>query len=208
MKYPIKLADVFEGLHLNVPVSELVKTTYDHLLAVDKSIRFPFWAKIWASSRAMTLFLDSEPTWIQSKRVLELGAGIGLPSFKLAHHTMEMTISDHDAEAVELLEKNIEFLGLKHAKARCLDWNDFPEDITADTLLLSDINYDPSQFKPLLNLILKFIDSGSVVIIATPERITASPFAMELKPFIQRSFLQSVVEMTQQTDIRMMILSR
>ncbi len=208
MKYPIKLADVFEGLHLNVPVSELVRPTYEELLTVDTTVSFPFWAKIWASSRAMTLFLDSEPTWIQSKRVLELGAGIGLPSFKLAHHTMEMTISDHDAEAVELLEKNIEFLGLKHAKARCLDWNDFPEDITADTLLLSDINYDPSQFKPLLNLILKFIDAGSVVIIATPERITASPFAMELKPFIQRSFLQSVVDMYQQIDIRMMILSR
>lgn len=197
-----------DGFLLYVPVPELVRPTYEELLTVDTTVSFPFWAKIWASSRAMTLFLESEPTWIQSKRVLELGAGIGLPSFKLAHDAMKMTISDHDVEAVELLEKNIEFLGLKHAKARCLDWNDFPEDITADTLLLSDINYDPSQFKPLLNLILKFIDSGSTVIIATPERITASPFAMALEPFIQRSFLQSVVEMNQQIDIRMMILSR
>lgn len=208
MKYPIKLTEVMDGFLLYVPVPELVRPTYEELLTVDTTVSFPFWAKIWASSRAMTLFLESEPTWIQSKRVLELGAGIGLPSFKLAHDAMKMTISDHDAEAVELLEKNIEFLGLKHAKARCLDWNDFPEDITADTLLLSDINYDPSQFKPLLNLILKFIDSGSTVIIATPERITASPFAMALEPFIQRSFLQSVVEMNQQIDIRMMILSR
>lgn len=208
MKYPIKLTEVMDGFLLYVPVSELVKPTYEELLTVDATVPFPFWAKIWASSRAMTLFLEEEPIWINSKRVLELGAGIGLPSFKLAHHAMEMTISDHDAEAVELLVKNIEFLGLKHVKARCLDWNNFPEDITADTLLLSDINYDPSQFKPLLNLILKFIDAGSFVIIATPERITASPFAMELEPFIHRSFLQSVVEMNQQIDIRMMILSR
>ena len=208
MKYPIKLTEVMDGFLLYVPVPELVRPTYEELLTVDTTVSFPFWAKIWASSRAMTLFLESEPTWIQSKRVLELGAGIGLPSFKLAYDAMEMTISDYNAEAVELLEKNIDFLGLKHAKARCLDWNDFPEDITADTLLLSDINYDPSQFKPLLNLILKFLDSGSTVIIATPERITASPFAMELKPFIQRSFLQSVVEMNQQIDIRMMILSK
>lgn len=207
MQYPIKLTEVLDGFLLYVPVPELVRPTYEELLVVDTTVSFPFWAKIWASSRAMTLFLESEPTWIQSKRVLELGAGIGLPSFKLAHDAMEMTISDHDAEAVKLLEKNIEYFGMKHLKARYLDWNNFPEDITADTLLLSDINYDPSQFKPLLNLILKFIDSGSTVIIATPERITASPFAMELKPFIQHSFLQSVVEMNQQTDIRMMILS-
>jgi len=196
-----------DGFLLYVPISELVRPTYEDLRTGDKTVSFPFWAKIWASSRAMTLFLEAEPTWIQSKRVLELGAGIGLPTFKLAQHALEMTISDHDAEAVELLEKNIEYFGLKHAKARCLDWNNFPEDITADTLLLSDINYDPSQFKPLLNLILKFIDSGSTVIIATPERITASPFAMELEPFIHRSFLQSVVDMNQQIDIRMMILS-
>lgn len=208
MQYPIKLAEVMDGFLLYVPVPELVRPTYEDLLKGDKTVSFPFWAKIWASSRAMTLFLEAEPIWIQSKRVLELGAGIGLPSFKLALHALEMTISDHDEEAVELLEKNIEFLGLKHAKARCLDWNNFLEEVTADTLLLSDINYDPSQFKPLLNLILKFIDSGSTVIIATPERITASPFAMELEPFIHRSFLQSVVEMNQQIDIRMMILSR
>lgn len=197
-----------DGFLLYVPVPELVRPTYEELLTVDTTVSFPFWAKIWASSRAMTLFLEEEPIWINSKRVLELGAGIGLPSFKFAHDAMEMTISDHDAEAVVLLEKNIEFLGLKNAQARCLDWNNFPEVITADTLLLSDINYDPSQFKPLLNLILKFIDSGSTVIIATPERITASPFAMELEPFIHRSFLQSVVDMNQQIDIRMMILSR
>jgi predicted nicotinamide N-methyase len=207
MQYPIKLTVVMDGFLLYVPISELVRPTYEDLRTGDKTVSFPFWAKIWASSRAMTLFLEAEPTWIQSKRVLELGAGIGLPTFKLAQHALEMTISDHDAEAVELLEKNIEYFGLKHAKARCLDWNNFPEDITADTLLLSDINYDPSQFKPLLNLILKFIDSGSTVIIATPERITASPFAMELEPFIHRSFLQSVVDMNQQIDIRMMILS-
>ena len=208
MKYPIKLTEVMDGFLLYVPVPELVRPTYEELLTSDKTVSFPFWAKIWHSSIAMTLFLQSEPDLIQSKRVLEIGAGIGLPSFKLAHHAMQMTISDYDAEAVELLKKNIEFLGLKHAKARCLDWNNFPEDITADILLLSDINYDPSQFKPLLNLILKFIDAGSIVIIATPERITASPFAKELKPFIQRSFLQSLVEMNQQIDIRMMILSR
>ena len=208
MVYPIKLAEVMDGFLLYVPVPELVRPTYENLLTGDKTVSFPFWAKIWASSRAMTMLLEEEPTWIMAKRVLELGAGVGLPSFKIAQYALEMTISDYDAEAVVLLEKNIEFLGLKHAKARCLDWNNFPEEITADTLLLSDINYDPSQFKPLLKLILKFIDSGSTVIIATPERITASPFAMELEPFIHRSFLQSVVDMNQQIDIRMMILSK
>ena len=204
MVYPIKLADVFEGLHLYVPVPELVKPTYDQLLANDKSIRFPFWAKIWPSSIAMTSFLQSEPDLIQSKRVLELGAGIGMPSFFIAASCSEMIISDHDTYAVELIEMNIKSLGLNHVKAMCLDWNDFPEDLKADTLLLSDINYDPEQFQPLLNLIHQFVSNGATVVIATPERITATPFATELQPLVKRS----VVTTIQQIDIRILVLEK
>jgi predicted nicotinamide N-methyase len=64
MKYPIKLTEVMDGFLLYVPVPELVRPTYEELLTVDTTVSFPFWAKIWASSRAMTLFLESEPTWI------------------------------------------------------------------------------------------------------------------------------------------------
>ena len=202
MVYPIKLADVFEGLHLYVPVPELLKPTYDQLLAVDKSIRFPFWAKIWPSSIAMTSFLQSEPDLIQSKKVLELGAGIGLPSFFIAGSCSEMIISDHEADAVELIEMNIKSLGLNHVKAKCLDWNNFPEDLKADTILLSDINYDPEQFQPLLKLIHQFVSNGATVVIATPERITATPFATELQPLVKRS----VVTTIQQIDIHMLVL--
>lgn len=208
MGYPIKLADVFEGLYLYLPVPELVKPTYDQLLAVDKSIRFPFWAKIWPSSIAMTSFLQSEPNLIQSKKVLELGSGIGLPSFFIAASCSEMIISDHDADAVALIEMNINNLGLNHVKAKCLDWNNFPEDLKADTLLLSDINYDPEQFDPLLKLIHQFVSNGATVVIATPERITATPFAMELQPLVKRSVVQSVVTMNHQIDIRILVLEK
>jgi predicted nicotinamide N-methyase len=204
MVYPIKLADVFEGLHLYVPVPELVKPTYDQLLAVDKSIRFPFWAKIWPSSIAMTSFLQSDPDLIQSKKVLELGAGIGLPSFFIAASCSEMIISDYDADAVELIEMNIKSLGLNHVKAMCLDWNNFPEDLKADTLLLSDINYVPEQFEPLLKLIHQFVSNGATVVVATPERITATPFATLLQPLVTRSVVRTI----QQIDIRMLVLEK
>ena len=187
-----------------MPVPELVKPTYDHLLAVDKSIRFPFWAKIWPSSIAMTSFLQSDPDLIQSKKVLELGAGIGLPSFFIAASCSEMIISDYDADAVELIEMNIKSLGLNHVKAMCLDWNNFPEDLKADTLLLSDINYDPEQFEPLMKLIHQFVSNGATVVVATPERITATPFATLLQPLVTRSVVRTI----QQIDIRMLVLEK
>lgn len=207
MFYPDKLLEIQNGLSLYVPDPEWVKPVYEQLLAKDAATPFPFWAKIWPSATAMSSFLKAEHGLIEGKRVLELGAGIGLPSFSMTHYASEMIISDHATEAVALMEKNIQYLGLQHVKAMCLDWNHFPEDINTETVLLSDINYAPDQFEPLLVLIRKFLEQGTTIILSTPQRITITPFAEALQPFIKRSVLQTVEEMKLVVDIRLLILS-
>jgi hypothetical protein len=59
MQYPIKLAEVMDGFLLYVPVPELVRPTYEDLRTGDKTVTFPFWAKFWASSRALVSLLYS-----------------------------------------------------------------------------------------------------------------------------------------------------
>ena len=195
-----------DGLELYVPDPQQVKPVYENLLAKDDTTPFPFWAKIWPSAEAMISFLKEEPQWIDNKQVLEIGAGIGLPSFAMATLASKMIISDHAPEAVALIEKNIQWLGLQHVKAMCLDWNHFPDDIRAETVLLSDINYAPEQFGPLLVLIRKFLEQGTAIILATPQRITIAPFAEALQPFIKRSVLKTVEQNKQETEIRILIL--
>ncbi|MES2005764.1 MAG: hypothetical protein V4450_14695 [Bacteroidota bacterium] len=207
MHYPDKLMEAEDGLILYMPDPEQVKPAYENQLTKDATTPFPFWAKIWPAAIAMSSFLKAEPHWIKDKHVLELGAGIGLPSFAMAQYASAMIISDHAPEAVTLMEKNIQYLGLQKVKAMQLDWNCFPEDINADTLLLSDINYAPDQFTPLLLLIRKFIEQGTSVILSTPQRITITPFAEALQPYIKRSVLQTVEQMGQLVDIRVLILS-
>ncbi len=207
MLYPDTLIEIENGLSLYVPDTEQVKSTYEKLLAANASTPFPFWAKIWPSAIAMSLFLRAEQQFTKGKLVLEMGAGIGLPSFAIAHHAAETIISDHAAEAVLLIEKNIQHLGLQNAKAICLDWNYLPDNIKAETLLLSDINYAPEQFNALLVLIQKFLQQGSSIILSTPQRITVTPFAEALQPFIKQSVLQTVTYMHQTIDIRILVLS-
>ena len=206
MNYATHLVPVFDDLLLYVPVEELVKPTYEEQLKNDASTTFPFWAKIWPASKAMSSFLQAAPGWVQSKTVLEIGAGIAIPSFVIAKHALEIIISDHAPEAIELAEKNIQHLGLTNAKAICLDWNNFPENIFAKTIILSDINYAPDQFEPLLKLIRKFLEQGSTIIIATPQRISALPFVEAVEPFIKRSELHSIREGAQIIDIRILVL--
>lgn len=207
MLYPDTLITIQDGLKLYVPDQEQVKPVYENLLVKDNTTDFPFWAKIWPSAEAMISFLEQEPHWIDHKHVLEIGAGIGVPSFAMAAHASTMIISDHAPEAVALMEKNIQYLGLQHVKAMCLDWNHFPVDISAETVLLSDINYAPEQFGPLLALIRKFLEQGATIILSTPQRITITPFAEAIQPFIKRSLLQTVEHSRQMVDIRILILS-
>ena len=207
MPYPIKLVDINNGFSLYIPDPVLLKSAYENLLAKDKTTAFPFWAKIWPSSKAIASFLINEPHFIESKCVLEIGAGIGLPSLMLAHLALEVVISDHAPESVFLIKKNIQHIGAHNVKAICLDWNDFPENINADLVLLSDINYDPIQFDSLFTMIQKFIKKGSTIIISTPQRITATPFAEALRPFIKQTFFQSVEDGQKFVDIHILILS-
>jgi len=207
MHYPITLVEFQNGLQLYVPDPDQVKPTYELLVATNPAAAFPFWARIWPSSLALTAFLQKEPHWIASKHVLEIGAGIGLPSFSINSAAQSLVISDYSPEAVALMEKNIQSLGLRHAKAMYLDWNDFPSDLSADTVLLSDINYDPEQFKALLSLIQQLLDKGITIVIATPERISAISFAVQLEPYVARSVLETVATGSQAIDIRIFVLS-
>ncbi len=207
MMYPLSLVDFHDGLSLYVPDLELVKSTYEDSIIQNKNTAFPFWAKVWPSSKAMTTFLQSEISLIQSKRVLEIGSGIGLPSFSIASHVAELIISDYSSEAVELIDRNITHLSLPHAKSMRIDWNAISDDIHADVVLLSDINYNPDDFTPLLSMIQCFIAAGSTVIIATPQRIMTNPFVESIKPFIKRSLIIPVEEMNHVLDIGILILS-
>jgi predicted nicotinamide N-methyase len=207
MNYAPKLVPIEAGLTLYVPDKELVKTHYEVLLANDESTLFPYWAKIWPAAEAMCAFLQTETDFIKGKRVLEIGAGIGLPSFTIAAQTSTIIISDYAIDAIAFIEKNIKHLGLTNAKPMCLDWNNFPSNITADVLLLSDINYAPADFNSLQELIQRFLAQGSTIIIATPQRITASPFVEKLVQYIKRSELQRIQNEFELIDIRILVLS-
>lgn len=208
MKYPNKLVTLADGSRLFVPDEEQVRSVYESLLVKDPNTPFPFWAKIWPSAIALSDFLKTEPDWITGKRVLEIGAGIGLPSFTMATHAAEMIISDHSADAVLLINKNIQYLGLSNVTAKCLDWNHFPVDCKADLVLLSDINYAPDQFESLQRLIRNFMVQGTTLILSTPHRIMVTPFAEAVNPYIKRTALKKVTHLNQEIEISIWILSK
>jgi predicted nicotinamide N-methyase len=208
LKYPTCLYQSQKELSILIPDPTSIKTTYDALVQKDANAPFPFWAKLWPASIALTDFLQSNTQWVENKKVLEIGAGIGLPSFSIATLAKEVIITDHASDAIILMNKNSKHLQLTNTSAICLDWNDFPTEMNADTILLSDVNYAPEQFEPLQNLIQRFIAEGSTILLATPQRIMGVPFIKSLQNYILEKHVYSIREHEQPIDISVMVLQK
>lgn len=206
--YPITLKHISPEFSLWIPDAAAVKTLYENLKEQDPNLPFPFWAKVWASSKAMVAFLQEEPQWIENKKVLEIGAGIGLPSFSIANKVSNIIISDYDKEAVALANKNITHLNLSNCKALVLDWNDIPEHIIADTILLSDTNYNPTDFDALVISISKFLNIGCNIVLATPNRITTNPFIEKLNAFTHKTKNYCIIEEAIEKEIAVFVLKK
>ena len=208
MQYPVQLTQISANKAIYIPAYKAVKAVYADLINLDPATPFPFWAKLWPSSIALLDVLKAHPHLILNKHVLEIGAGIGLPSLMMAGVAKSIQISDYDKEAVALLQKNIEYLQLQNAAALQLDWNNLPEAIHPEVILLSDVNYDPTQFDVLKNMIEKFIHQGCTIILSTPQRIMASPFVQKLESFIIERHEALVDENGIPKEISILVLSK
>ena len=208
MQYPTQLIQISAEKAIYTPLYDQVQDIYASLLKLDPTTPFPFWAKLWPSSIALLDILKTHPHLIQNKHVLEIGAGIGLPSLMMAPFTKSIQISDHDLEAVALLKKNIEYLQLQNAEALQLDWKNVPKNMNPDVVILSDVNYDPTQFDPLVALIDKFIKQGCTIILSTPQRIMASPFVQRLEAYIIERHEAIVDENGIPKEISILVLSK
>jgi predicted nicotinamide N-methyase len=166
-----------------VPDSLDLQETFTKQLQQDPSTPAPYWAQVWPSAYALCEFIATQPNWLQNKKVLELAAGLGLPSLLAAQLATQVTCSDYIPEAVVLMKESIHENKLANINARLIDWNHLPDDLSVDVLLLSDINYEPKAFETLLNAIISFLENGTTIILSTPQRLMAKPFIDKLLPY-------------------------
>ena len=85
-----------------------MQQAYEKQLQTDPTTPTPYWAQVWPSAYALCEFIATQPEWLQNKKVLELAAGLGLPSLLAAQVATEVVCSDHVPAAVELMQQSIE----------------------------------------------------------------------------------------------------
>jgi predicted nicotinamide N-methyase len=167
------------GMELSLPDPEQVRAAYES----GERKEFPYWSKIWASSLALASWLKEDPRITAGKNILEMGAGIGLPSFIASSFASSVIISDHIQEAIEWMDINIANLGLQNVKARLVDWKASPLPV-ADVILLSDIGYEEADFPDIRKMILHYIISGSLILLSVPFRLISANFIKLIDEFV------------------------
>ena len=94
------------GIKLCVPDANYIQQQYNQNKLKGADAEFPYWAKLWPASIALCEFIAANPNYIKNKTILELAAGLGLPSLLSAFYATGVTASDYLPEAVEFIKQS------------------------------------------------------------------------------------------------------
>ena len=195
-------------IELYVPQPDYVKVLYQHHVQQNAETAFPYWSKVWPAAIALTQFIFQNTFYIQNKNVLELAAGLGLPSIAAARFAHSVTCSDYLSETVQVAQASMQYNQLKNVYCKQLNWEYLPDNLEANVLLLSDINYNPEAFSILYKVLLQFINKGTTVLLSTPQRLASKPFIESLLPYCIQQLEIAVEELEQKIIISVLVLKK
>jgi len=132
----------------------------------------PYWAELWPSGVGLAEHVATLD--VRGRRVLELGAGLGLPSLAAALRGADVLATDWAEDAVALLRANAErnHVRLRAERAR---WDE-PERFGTgwDVVLAADVLYEQRNADQLLELLPRL--EAAEILLAEPGRPFAKPF--------------------------------
>lgn len=167
-------------LQLLLPDLEKIRARYFTL----KHPAFPFWARIWPAAKALGTYLIDKQQLLHNKSVLEVGAGLGLPSIIASKFASEVICTDLFSEGLSICKKNAELNGIQNLSIQVFDWN-ITEIPDTDIIIASDISYDPNQFERLEKLLRIWVDAGKTIVLSLPQRFQSVPFVLAIESLIQ-----------------------
>jgi predicted nicotinamide N-methyase len=138
---------------------------------------------LWPSSQVLANYMFKSHT--KSKRILEVGCGIGLSSLLLNHLNQDITATDYHPEVKAFLLKNTNLNYDKDIPFYRLDWEDKVNNSLGkfDIIIGSDLLYQQNHGELLSNFINNYASNKCEVIIVDPSRGNHGKFKNEMLSF-------------------------
>jgi len=135
--------------------------------------RAPYGIALWPAAIALAHELASRASALAGLRVLELGAGTGLPGIVAATYGARVVQTDRLDAALSLGRLNAERNGSRTIEHRLADWTEWTDTARYDLILGSDVIY-PSRLHPALRAIFDAnLAPGGRLLLSDPFRWTS-----------------------------------
>ena len=125
----------------------------------------------WLSSYAMIPWLMQNAVNFKGKKILELGAGVGICSIVVATLSpSDVTISDHDSDIIDLISRNIDHNSANlpiRPKVKMLEWLDQSKAEKFDIIIASDCIFK-STANSFLSAVFRHLDSNGELFLINP----------------------------------------
>jgi predicted nicotinamide N-methyase len=141
------------------------------LLAATKNLeQAPYGFLLWESSVALSRWLAVRPELVRGKRVLELGAGVGLAGLVAQSLGASVTQTDHLPEALALSQLNATENGIEGVRRQQADWHSWDHAEHYDVILGADILYETEMQSALSSIFRRNLTPDGSVLLADPLR--------------------------------------
>jgi len=132
--------------------------------------RAPYGLALWPASIALAHELVSRSADLRGRRVLELGAGTGLPGIVAATYGASVVQTDRLEEAVAIGRLNAERNGIRTIEHRVADWSTWTDTGRYDLILGADVIYAPRLQPSLRKIFDTNLAPGGRLLLGDPFR--------------------------------------
>ena len=147
----------------------------------DRVAQFPFGFLLWESAVELARRILVSPILVSGRRVLEIGAGVGVAGIAAAVAGAHCCQTDHQEGALALARRNATQNGVSGIRQFTADWNAWAHDDRYDVLIAADITYDRAAHAPLKHIFETNLEPGGRVILSDPCRPQTLDFVARLE---------------------------
>lgn len=132
--------------------------------------RLPYGVALWPAAIALAHDVASHAESLRGKRILELGAGTGLPGIVAASLGGHVVQTDRHELALSVCKRNGERNGVQTIEHRLVDWNSWNDSERYDYILGADILYAAELHPNLRRIFENNLAPSGRVLLADPFR--------------------------------------
>ncbi|HZF68903.1 MAG TPA: methyltransferase domain-containing protein [Gemmatirosa sp.] len=138
--------------------------------------RVPYGVTLWPASIALAHDVAGRGDALRGARVLELGAGTGLPGIVAASLGARVVQTDRHELALDVCRRNGARNAVRDVEYRLADWTRWEETRRYDWILGADVSYSEATHPHLRHVLATSLAPGGRVLLADPFR----PFSLRL----------------------------